>query len=204
MSAAVNLARRAMASQHDMLRANVASLTLDEALFTAGGHRSILGVLKHLGGWLHVYRDYAFDKEPRHFEHTSWPRGLGDTIEPTSEYLAEVLAWIDEGFAAWDTAIAACDEAGLRTPRPVHWDADMPLDEIVLIMVGHAAYHTGELNMLLSIARGEAWELGEEVEENHVDTFGRGVRGPWMSDDVYSHYVDVRRRRRDEIRRSGG
>jgi len=44
-----------------VLKANIASLTLDEALFAAGGYRSILGVLKHLGGWAHVYRSYAFD-----------------------------------------------------------------------------------------------------------------------------------------------
>ena len=172
MAPASEFARRAIAFQHRMLRDNVATVSLDEALFTAGGYRSILGVLKHLGGWLHVYHDYAFGEDPKHFEQTSWPRGLGDTIEPNSEYLSEVLAWIDEGFAAWDTEIAACDDEDLRKPRPVHWGAVLPLDEIVLIMVAHSGYHTGELNMLLSIARGEAWELGEEVEENHVDTFG--------------------------------
>jgi len=43
-------------------------------------------------------------------------------------------------------------------------------------------YHTGELNMLLSIARGEGWEYTEEVEENHISTYGHGVRPSWMSD----------------------
>ena len=40
--------------------------------------------------------------------------------------------------------------------------------------------------MLLSIARGEAWEYTEEVEENHISTYGHGVRPDWMS-DAHAH-----------------
>jgi hypothetical protein len=42
-------------------------------------------------------------------------------------------------------------------------------------------YQTGEINQLLSIVRGEAWEEYEEVEENHIPTAGHRVRPPWLS-----------------------
>lgn len=41
-------------------------------------------------------------------------------------------------------------------------------------------YHAGELNQVLSICRGEAWEEGEEVEENNVSTVGHRVQPPWL------------------------
>ena len=69
--------------------------------------------------------------------------------------------------------------AGLR---PMHWGATAPLGQIVMMVDHEIVFHTGELNMLLSIARGEAWEYTEEVEEHHIDTYGHGVRTPWMSE----------------------
>jgi hypothetical protein len=42
--------------------------------------------------------------------------------------------------------------------------------------------------MLLSIARGEAWKYGEEVEENHISTAGHGVRPDWMTDEQAREY----------------
>jgi hypothetical protein len=30
---------------------------------------------------------------------------------------------------------------------------------------------------------GEAWEYGEEVEENHISTLGHRVRPPWITDE---------------------
>src|SRR5437762_1641399 len=110
--------RSLLASTHQMLKANVAALTLDEALFAAGGYRSILGVLKHTGGWAHVYRSYAFDAEPKHWDHTSWPRGMRDEVDCTKEYVDEVIAWIDEAMSAWDADLAATDDVDEQ--RPVH------------------------------------------------------------------------------------
>jgi uncharacterized damage-inducible protein DinB len=178
------------ASARQIFDDNIANLTLDEALFSDGGYRSILGVLKHVGGWLHVYRSYAFDAEPKHWDHTSWPRGMRDEVECTKEYLDEVIAWIRDAMRAWDENLSTVSDAGFDEPRPVHWKATAPLGTIVLLVTNHLVYHAGELNMLLSIARGEAWEWGEEVEENHIDTYGHGVRGPWMNDEIAKFYQD--------------
>ncbi len=188
MQSLQEITRAILESSHTLLTDNLRNLTLAEALSSAGGYRSVIGVLKHLGGWVHVYRAYALDPDPKHFEHTSWPRGLRDTIDPSREYLDEVIAWIGEGMKLWDEGLCAIDD--FESPRPCHWGATAPLFSIVLMVANHLAYHTGELNMLLSIARGEAWEYGEEVEENHIDTFGHGVRGPWMDDATARFYQD--------------
>jgi uncharacterized damage-inducible protein DinB len=158
----------------DELRA----LTLDEGLDAAGGYRSILGVMKHVAGWAEVYRSFAFDPEPRHWEDTDWPRGLRDRIEPTVEYLDEVRIWFERSADAW---LRGIDEAtDLEEARPVHWGTTLPLGEIVSTVAAHWTYHAGEINEILAIRRGEAWEEGEEVEENHIDTTGHRVRPPWM------------------------
>lgn len=195
-------ARGVLTGAYQVLKANIANLTLKEALFSAGGYRSILGVLKHLGGWAHVYRSYAFDTDPKHFEHTSWPRGLRDTVDKSKEYVDEVIAWIDDAMRAWDECLSTVDD--LDAERPCHWGANAPLFSIVLMVANHLAYHAGELNMLLSIARGEAWEYGEEVEENHIDTFGHGVRGPWMDDAVARYYEEKIRAAREARLQAAG
>ena len=193
MGARVRDARSTLAHARLLFTRNVQSLTLDEALSADGGYRSILGVIKHIGGWVHVYWSYAFEPEPAHWEQTSWPRNRRATVENSTEYLSEVIAWVDEGLQAWDDALAEVEDDDLDRPRPLHWGGTAPLGEIVVMVDHEVMYHTGELNMLLSIARGEAWEYTEEVEENHISTFGHGVRPAWMSDeDALRHEAALR------------
>ena len=35
----------------------------------------------------------------------------------------------------------------------------------------------------ISVAWEEAWEYGEEVEENHISTVGHRVRPPWTTEE---------------------
>jgi hypothetical protein len=167
---------------------NVDSVTLDEALFAADGFRSILGVLKHLGGWVHVYWSYAFETAPKDFAATSWPHGLRDTVETTEHYLHDVVAWVDQGLDRWEQTLAGVSTSDLEREYGLHWGGTAPLLDIVVMVAHHVAYHTGELNMLLSIVRAEAWEYAEEVEENHISTIGHRVRPAWMSDDQARAY----------------
>lgn len=70
----------------------------------------------------------------------------------------------------------------------------VPLRDIVAYVAAHWAYHAGEINMILAIRRGEAWEYGEHVEENHISTLGHSVRMPWISDEqVERAEADMRR-----------
>jgi hypothetical protein len=193
MGVRVENARGILAYAHLLFTNNVQSLSLDEALFAAGGYRSILGVLKHMGGWVHVYWSYAFEPTPKHWNDTSWPYGLRDTVEASPDYLTSVVAWVHDGLQAWDDSLADVKDQDLARPRPVHWGARLPLGQIVVMVDHEVMYHTGELNMLLSIARGEAWEYTEEVEENHISTYGHGVRATWMSDDHVAQHEEALR-----------
>jgi hypothetical protein len=161
----------------------VRDLSIDEALRAAGGFRSIVGILKHAASWSHVYRSYAFDPEPRHMRAIAWPRGLRDTIETTQAYLDELLAWYEESYQQWTADIAMLRDDQLDEQRRLHWGATMPLFDIILMTANHWSYHAGEINAILSILRGEAWEYTEEMEENHISTAGHRLRPEWMSDE---------------------
>jgi hypothetical protein len=177
--------------------ANVAGLTVAEALFAAEGYRSVLGVMKHIGGWAHVYSSFAFDGEPVHWARTAWPRGLRATIEASQEYVDEVAAWTEEGMARWVRAVDAGGDEQLWRPARVHFGGEQPLANVAMLVAEHVTLHTGEINMLLSIARGEAWEYTEEVEENHISTFEHAVRPGWMSSEQAAAYRAAWRERLD-------
>ena len=180
MGAEYDFARAALEEAHQTFVENTGSLTLDEALHAAGGYRSILGIAKHVAGWSAVYHSYAFDDEPRHWDQTHWPRGLRDRIEPTAGYVDEVLAWFQETYERWLTSI---QEADFGAARAVHWGGTEPLRRIIVMVAAHWLYHSGEINAILAIQRREAWEYGEEVEENHISTRGHGVRPDWMTEE---------------------
>jgi hypothetical protein len=167
---------------------NLDGLTLEEALDAAGGYRSVLGILKHAAGWHHVYHSYTFAAAPRHWRHIDWPRGLRDTIEPSDEYLREVMTWLEEACDRWEASLATLPDGALDEERPCHWGARLPLFDIVLIIANHLSYHAGEINQVLALRRGHAWEYTEEVEENHIPTAGHRLRPAWMNDAHASAY----------------
>jgi len=176
-----SLARAMLEDAHETFVDNVGGSTIEEALSAAGGYRSIVGLVKHVAGWSAVYHSYAFDDQPRHWDATDWPRGLRDTVDPTQAYLDELLAWFERTYERWRSSVA--EPVALDLPRPLHWGASAPLGQIAAMVSGHWCYHAGEINMILAIDRSEAWEYGEEVEENHISTAGHGVRPPWMTDE---------------------
>jgi DinB family protein len=172
------LARAVLTEAFTVFDDNVRSLTLDEFLDAAGGYRSILGLTKHTVGWTVVYHSYAFEEPPRPWDAIDWPRGLRDTIDVSDGYAREMLAWFDSARDAWLGSVAA--PVDLASVRPLHGGDTAPLRDIVAMAAGHITYHAGEVNEILAIRRGEANEIGEEVEENHIDTRGHRVRPAWM------------------------
>jgi hypothetical protein len=173
--------RATLAESHRVFVENLRDVSIDEALFAAGGYRSILGIAKHTAAWSAVYYSYVFEPSPQHWDATDWPRGLRDRIEPSKAYLDEVVAWFERTYRRWVDSLI--DVQDLAAPRPVHWGGATPLAEIVAMVTAHWAYHAGEINAILAIRREEAWEYGEEVEENHIATSGHGVKPAWMSDE---------------------
>jgi uncharacterized damage-inducible protein DinB len=175
------MARATLEGARRMFLDNVTGVGLEEALDAGGGLRSILGLVKHTAGWSAVYHSFAFDAAPRSWVETDWPRGLRARIDPSEAYLAELLAWFERSSERWLGSIE--QPIDLAEPRPVHWGDTWPLRDIVAYVAAHWAYHAGEINMILAIRRGEAWEYGEHVEENHISTLGHSVRRPWTTSE---------------------
>lgn len=186
MAAESHVARAALEEAHRTFVDNLRGVSLEEALDAAGGYRSILGIAKHVAAWSAVYHSYAFEPDPRHWNQIDWPRGLRDRIEPAEAYLGEILAWFEHSSERWLASLRQVSD--LDEPRPVHWGETASLSEIVAMVAGHWSFHAGEINAILAIRRGEAWEYTEEVEENHISTLGHRVRPGWMSDEQAARY----------------
>jgi hypothetical protein len=181
MRSRVELTEHLLEHACQSLRDNVSSLLVDAALFTpAGGYRSVLGTLKHAAAWSHVYHSFAFDSEPRGWSELDWPRGLRETVHTSQDYVDEIIGWFDDSHALWMRSLSALEDEQLDLLRPLHWGQMARLFDIVVLIAGHHVYHAGEINQLLAIYRGEAWEEGEEVEENHISTIGHRVRPAWQ------------------------
>ena len=200
MGAGHRVARSTLEDARRTFVDNVRGIKLDEALDAGGGYRSILGLMKHAAGWSQVYQSFAFDAEPNPWDDADWPRGLRERIEPSQDYVDEVLEWFERGAERWLASVEGA--ADLDEPRPVHWGERHPLREIVAMVAGHWQYHAGEINAILAIRRGEAWEVGEQVEENHISTAGRSVRREWITDeDAERHEERLRELAREHGRR---
>jgi hypothetical protein len=172
---------RSLVEAHDRFVENVRDISIEQALDAAGGYRSILGIVKHVAAWSAVYHSYAFESEPRHWDATDWPRGLRDRIDLSQGYLDELHAWFERTFERWVRSLR--DGPYPSEPLGVHWGERIPLADIIVAVSQHWTYHAGEINVILAIRRGEAWEYTEEVEENHIATAGHRVRPGWMSDE---------------------
>ncbi|MDP9236283.1 MAG: DinB family protein [Chloroflexota bacterium] len=188
MRTRAELAVATLESARQMLTGNLAGVTLDEALDSAGGYRTVLGILKHAAAWSHVYHSYAFEPAPRHWRAIDWPRGLRDTVEPAQEYVDEIVAWFGVAADSWVESLRGLPDEAFDEPRPCHWGETLPLFDIVVLVANHWCYHAGEVNAILSVVRGAAWEYTEEVEENHISTAGHRVRPGWMNDAQASGY----------------
>ena len=103
--------------------------------------------------------------------------------------------WFESSFDQWRSSLLAVADEDFDAPHALHWGASAPLFDIVVLVANHWTYHAGEINEILSIVRGEAWEYGEEVEENHISTAGHRVRPGWMNEaqaKAYETYIAVR------------
>jgi uncharacterized damage-inducible protein DinB len=198
MESEMRMVRRTLEAARRTFIDNIASVSLEEALDPAGGFRSTVGLIKHTAGWTEVYRSYAFDDEPTDWTEIDWPFGLRERIEPSQEYLDAVREWYEDVSARW---LTQCESPlNMDEGRPVHWGGTWPLGDIVASVADHWSYHAGEINALLAIHRGEAWEYGEHVEENHIATIGHSVRRDWISDEDVARYESEMREAADPDR----
>jgi hypothetical protein len=179
----LDLAISILESSYGYMMRHLENITLDEAFFIPeGGYRSVVGTLKHAAGWSHVYRSYAFDEDPRHWKEVDWPFGLRDTVEKSEAYVSAIVEWFQEAHHQWIRDLKVLEDEQVEERHKLHWGEEAPLFDIVAMIGRHHVYHAGELNQVLSIYRGEAWEEGEEVEENNISTIGHRVKPPWLEE----------------------
>ena len=96
--------------------------------------------------------------------------------------ILQLIDWFSQAHKSWVDNLQPLKDEHLYQMRSLHWGEEAQLFEIVGMIARHYVYHAGELNQILSIRRGEAWEEGEEVEENNIDTRGHRVKPPWLDD----------------------
>jgi uncharacterized damage-inducible protein DinB len=61
------------------------------------------------------------------------------------------VAWVEDGLERWERALAEINDIEMERRYPLHWGAQASLGDIVVMVAQHVTYHTGELNLLLSI-----------------------------------------------------
>lgn len=92
------------------------------------------------------------------------------------------IEWFAEAHRLWLENLKALENGQAEEICKLHWGEEAPLFDIVAMISRHHVYHVGEINQVLSIYRGEAWEEGEEVEENNISTVGHRVKPPWLEE----------------------
>ena len=116
---------------------------------------------------------------------------LASALRERACYRADVDIF-PQTWSALCAAVAALPDEAFDEQRRVHWGATMPLWEIVVMSASHWVYHAGEMNAVVAIVRGHAWEYTEEVEENHIATAGHRLRPQWMSAEQAAKYEAFR------------
>ncbi len=119
--------------------------------------RSVRAIVRHLATAYHAYCNSAFTGEE-----PSWERWA--EIGETKAERDDLMAWLTEGHDTLVSAVLALEDEDLDAPRRSHWGELVPTRRILLIVIGHGYYHSGEINHLRSVLQGnDRW--GYYVEE---------------------------------------
>lgn len=83
----------------------------------------------------------------------------GDLRAPGRD-METMLAWLEDGYNALAEGVAALDDdAALQLERPAPWRTPMRIEQLVLLMLNHDLYHSGEINRQRALIRGsEGWQ----------------------------------------------
>jgi hypothetical protein len=128
-----------------------ASWSADE--FGADPELSICELTLHVAGAKHMYADRAFGEAS-----LDW-----SDIRPPSLEMPAVLAWLDEGHRKLAGGLAALtDDAQLAEERPAPWRLPLRREQLLMIVINHDLYHSGEINRQRALIRGaEGWARGD-------------------------------------------
>jgi uncharacterized damage-inducible protein DinB len=104
------------------------------------GHRSVRGMVQHVGGCKFMYENHAFGDATLTWDH---PLVTGEEM---SVDLASAISWLREGHDRLRRSVAALTDADLDQPRMTNWGEPKETRWIVAVMIQHDIYHAGEIN----------------------------------------------------------
>ena len=71
-----------------------------------------------------------------------------------------MLTWLDEGYDRFAGGLEGLlDDGELAVERPAPWRSPLRRDQLIVIVINHDLYHSGEINRQRSLLRGaEGWQ----------------------------------------------
>lgn len=138
----------------------------------AEDRRSVREIVRHVATAYHAYSNSAFtDAEP------SWERWAA--IGETKVERDGLMAWLTAGHETLMSAVLALEDEDLDAHRRSHWGDLVPTRRILLVVIGHGYYHSGEINHLRSLLQGnDRWDYYvEEMPAQPAPAWNRGH--PW-------------------------
>jgi uncharacterized damage-inducible protein DinB len=119
--------------------------------------RSVRDIVRHVATGYHAYYNAGFGKGPSSWDH--WSAVCAEKADRE-----DLVAWMEEGHNALATVVAGLADSELESPRGTHWGGIIPTRGILLTVIAHAFYHSGEINHLRSVLQGnDRW--GHYVNE---------------------------------------
>ena len=119
-----------------------------------GGKRSIQEITQHVGMFKFMYANHAFrggDLDYSDDPATPPPERLA-TIGDAVEWLREGHAYLTDGIRELD------DDRELEVERRAHWGGLLPTYHIVVTILEHDLYHSGEINRTRALLQDDdAW-----------------------------------------------
>jgi uncharacterized damage-inducible protein DinB len=119
--------------------------------------RSIREIVRHVATGYHAYYNAGWGDGPSSWTH--W-----ESVANQKAGREDLVAWMDEGHNAFIAAVLTLSDDELDAPRPTHWGGVVPTRRILLTIIAHGFYHSGEINHLRSVLQGnDRW--GYYVDE---------------------------------------
>jgi uncharacterized damage-inducible protein DinB len=123
----------------------------------AEGGRSVREIVQHVATGYHAYYQAGFGEGPPAWDH--WA-----TIAAEKAEREDLMVWMRQGHDLLIAAVSRLADSDLDAPRATHWGGLVPTRRILLTVIAHAYYHSGEINHLRSVLQGnDRW--GYYVDE---------------------------------------
>lgn len=140
--------------EHSLL-SNLESLKADEwRRMPAGGERSVLEIVRHVGHCKFVYDNHAFGDGTMRWDKPRTIPSIAGDAQPDA-----VIEWLRRGQSALTSSVAAlADDHELLELRRANWGMEHQTRWLINVMIQHDLYHAGEINHIRALLQqDDAW-----------------------------------------------